>query len=119
MTNKAVNGQLTTANPNKDGTTGAYITLVTGTAAGTKVNQIDITALVTTTLGMIRMFIYDGTSTRLFKEIPVPVDTASATDPGWVSSVRPTNLILTTSQTLKLSTEKSEIFDVVASVTEF
>lgn len=119
MANKVVNGQLTTANPNKDGTTGAYVTLVTGTAAGTKVNQIDITALGTTTIGMIRMFVYDGTTTRLFKEITVPVDTASATDPGWTNSVRPTNLILTTSQTLKLSTEKSEVFDVVASVTDF
>lgn len=119
MANKVVNGQLSVANPNKDGTTGTYITLVTGTAAGTKVNQIDITALGTTTLGMIRMFVYDGSSTRLFKEIPVSVDTATATDPGWTNSVRPTNLILTTSQTLKLSTEKAEVFDVVASVTDF
>jgi hypothetical protein len=119
MANKQVNGQLTTANPNKDGTTGAYVTLVTGTANGSKVNQIDITALATTTLGMIRMFINDGTSTRLYKEIVVPIDTATATDPGWTTSVRPTNLILTTSQTLKLSTEKSEVFDVVASITEF
>jgi hypothetical protein len=119
MTNKQVNGQLTTANPNKDGTTGAYITLVTGTANGTKVNQIDITALNTTTQGMIRMFINDATTTRLYREIPVPIDPSTATDPGWTTSVRPTNLILTTSQTLKLSTEKSEVFDVVASVTEF
>lgn len=119
MANKAVNGQLTTANPNKDGTTGAYVTLVTGTANGTKVNQIDITALNTTTLGMIRMFINDGTATRLYKEIPVPVDAVTAIDPGWTTSVRPTNLILTSLQTLKLSTEKTEVFDVVASITEF
>lgn len=119
MANKVVNGQLTTANPNKDGTTGAYVTLVTGTANGTKVNQIDIVAQATTTLGMIRMFINDGATTRLYKEFVVPIDTATATDPGWTFSFRPTNLILTTSQTLKLSTEKSEVFDVVASVTDF
>lgn len=119
MANRPVLGQVTTANANKDGTTGAYATLVTGAANGTKVNQVDITALVTTTAGMIRFFVYDGTNYRMIKEIPVTAITVSASVAGFTYTWRPTNLILESGDTLKVSTEKTETFDLVGSVTDF
>ena len=119
MPNKVYTGQLTTGNSNKDGTTGAYITPVTGVTNGTKINQIDITAKVSTSAGMIRMFVYDGTNTRLYKEIQVPVVVVSASSPGYTSTFRPTNLIIANGNTIKFSTENSEVFDVIISVTEF
>ena len=53
--------QIATANTARDGT-GTIGTLITAPAAGTRVDTIEICAAGATTLGMIRMFIHDGTS---------------------------------------------------------
>lgn len=46
-----------TANSNRDGTTGAYGHLITGAATGTRISEIVTQARVTTTAGMIRIFL--------------------------------------------------------------
>ena len=60
--------QIATANTNRDGT-GTLGTLITAPAAGTRVDDIQITAAGTTTAGVVRMFLYDGTNTRLIMEV--------------------------------------------------
>jgi hypothetical protein len=47
------------------------VDVLTGVAAGTKVFEVRVQATVTTTAGMVRLYYYDGTNTRLFDEIPV------------------------------------------------
>lgn len=77
--------QLTTANANTDGTTGAVVVLVTGgSAPGSRVDRLRIQAIGNTTAGKIRIFLFDGvSSTKLFKEILVPAVTVSASVAAW------------------------------------
>ncbi|MCE9583172.1 MAG: hypothetical protein K8T20_11830 [Planctomycetes bacterium] len=106
--------QISTANANRDGT-GTIGTLVTGGANGTRIDRIVIKATVTTTAGMIRFFIYDGTNTRLIREILVTAITASATVAAFESDLLTPDLYLpTSSYQLKVSTEKAEAFNVHA-----
>lgn len=70
---------LDTANTNRDGT-GTIVTLVTGAAAGSRVERIEAHAQATTTAGMIRLFrSSDGGSTWTpWRDILVTATTVSA-----------------------------------------
>lgn len=106
-TPKSPTVNITTANTNKDGTTGAYGTVMTAGASGSRIDRVNITATASTTAGMVRLFL----GTALIKEVPVIAITPSATQPtfsfefdaGWV---------LQASAVLKASTEKGESFNV-------
>jgi len=104
--------QVTTANPNRDGT-GTIVDVVTGATEGTRVDKVYIRATGTTTTGMIRFFLYDGANTRLWKEVQVSAVTPSATVEAWNSSFA-TDLIVPTGNKLRASTEKSETFNIIA-----
>jgi hypothetical protein len=70
------------ANTNRDGT-GTIVSICTGSAAGFKVSSVVTQPTVTTTTGMIRLFIStdSGTTWFLFDEIPVAAATVSASVP--------------------------------------
>jgi hypothetical protein len=104
---------ISTANSNLDGT-GTLGTLLTGASNGTLIKTIIVKATVSTTEGMVRVFIYDGSSnTRLLQEIPVPSVTIAATTPAfeytWDCDIK-----LEAGWELKVSTENSESFNVIA-----
>ena len=72
-----------TANTARDGT-GTAPVLVTGAATpGTRIDKLRFVGVGTVTGGMISVFIDDGTTKRLLREIPVTATTPSATVPGW------------------------------------
>lgn len=105
---------IATANTNRDGT-GTVATLITGAATGTRISEIVIKARVTTTAGMVRVFLHDGTNFFFFDEINVAAVTASAS----VQSVRGRNvydnLILpSASWSIRVSTHNAESIDVIA-----
>lgn len=102
-------GVLSTANANRDGS-GTLVDLFVTGSIGSKINEIDVTATGTTTAGMIRLFLYDGTNTRLLKEIQVSAVTPSGTVPAWTGSWVPANLILPTGYTIRGSTQNAETF---------
>jgi hypothetical protein len=107
-------GLVSAANTNRDGT-GTLVDILTGVTAGTKVTEVDITAIVTTTAGMIRLYIYDGTNTRLFDEITVAAATVSASVPGSRTVRQYANLILpSASHVLRASTHNAEAHHVIA-----
>lgn len=74
------NVQVSTANTARDGT-GTLGTLATGTADGKRIEMVHAKATVTTTAGMVRIFLStDGGATkRLIGEIPIAALTVSAT----------------------------------------
>lgn len=116
----AETGVLTTANtsiPN-GGTSGAFETLVTGSAAGKIIDEITISATNTTTAGMIRMYVWDGAAAALHSQIPVSAITPAANTPTWNTVIRPLNLKLHTNQEIRFTTQNSETFHLTASVTE-
>lgn len=75
-------GALSTANTNRDGT-GTLVTVMTAGASGSRIDGIVIQATATTTAGMIRLYIHDGTNARLYDEVPVFAVTPAASVPAW------------------------------------
>ncbi len=103
--------QISTANTNRDGT-GTIATVLTAGASGTRIDQIDITATGTTTAGVVRLFIHDGSNGRLWREVLVTATTPSTTVAVWSTSLTDLNLILKTGYSLRAATHNAETFNV-------
>jgi hypothetical protein len=67
---------LSAANTNVDGT-GTLVDVVSAGSSGSRLDKVRICATGTTTLGKVRLFLFDGTNTYLYKEILVPAVTPS------------------------------------------
>jgi len=107
---------ISTANTARDGS-GTLGTVLTAGASGSRVERVTIRATGTTTAGMIRLFVHDGTNARLIDEVPVPAITPSGTVPAFQVDVtfgdnRP--LLLPNLFSLRASTNNAETFHVVA-----
>lgn len=111
--------QVSVANTNLNGT-GTIATVFTAGSNGSRVDAIDLKATVTTTAGMVRLFINDGTNSRLLTEVPVLAVTPSATQPAWEAQLNQNGLnqifpvILPNGYSLRASTENAETINVVA-----
>lgn len=67
-----------TANPTN------AVTLVTAGASGTKITEVTVVASASVaTASMIRLWVHDGSNYFLYDELPVPVNTITASVPGW------------------------------------
>lgn len=107
-------GQLSTANTNRDGT-GAIVTVLSAGASGTRIERSMIKATGTTTAGMVRLYIHDGTNARLFAEVPVPAVTPSASVPAFEDEIIfEDGLVLPANYSLRASTHNAEAFNVIA-----
>lgn len=103
-----------TANTNRDGT-GTVATVITGASTGTRVAEIVVQARVTTTAGMVRLFLYDGTTYRLFDEISIAAATVSASVKATRVSTLYNNLVLpSASWSIVAATHNAESMDVTA-----
>jgi hypothetical protein len=108
------NAQVSAANTGRDGT-GTVVDVLTGVTAGTKVFEVRVQATVTTTAGMVRLYYYDGTNTRLFDEIPVTATTGSASVAEFQAVRTYSNLILAgATHVLRASTHNAEAINVLA-----
>jgi hypothetical protein len=106
--------QVSAANTNRDGT-GTVVTVITGVAAGTRIAEVVVEATVTTTAGMVRLYLFDGTNTRLFDEVAIAAATPSASVKTTRVSTVYTNLILpSASWQLRASTHNAEAINVIA-----
>lgn len=111
---------LTTANTNRDGATGAYVTAYTFVAAasgglGGRIDTVTVQATAATTAGAIRMFINGA----LVREWLVAVVTPSTTVRAWCIPVAdgadtngrsPMGIICAPGDVVKFSTNNSETF---------
>ena len=110
-TPRAALGQVSTANTNRDGT-GTIATIFTAGASGSRIDDIYIAATGTVTAGVVRLFINDGTNTRLWQEILVTATTPSTTVQVWSATLLNQALILPTTYSLRASTNNAETFNV-------
>lgn len=110
---------ISTANPNLDGTTGDYGTLLTSAGNGSRVDRIYIKATGATTAGLIRFFVVDGANVSLLHEEAVSAVNPSATVKSFAASFPLPNVFLQPTAILKVSTEKAEPFDVTLFYTEY
>jgi hypothetical protein len=104
--------QVTAANTNRDGT-GTIVTVLTAGASGTRVDDVVITATGTTTAGMVRLYVHDGTNARLLREVSVTAITPSGTVSAFTSSIFNLQLLLKTGWSLRASTHNAETFNII------
>ena len=115
-------GQISTANTNRDGT-GTLGTVFTAGASGSRIDAVEIQATGTTTAGMVRLFLHDGTNARMICEVPVVAVTPSGTVPAWSALVNSQGMnngtiqlpiSIPTGWSLRASTNNAETFNVIA-----
>jgi hypothetical protein len=108
--------RISSANTARDGS-GLLTDVITGDDNGTRVDRIVVTALGTTTAGMVRLFLDDGTNIRAFKEVPVTAVMVGASTAAFTAEVVRTDGLpvvnLPAGHTLRASTHNAESFDVV------
>jgi hypothetical protein len=104
---------ISAANTARDGT-GTIGILATAGADKLRIDDIYMKAKVTTTAGMLRMWLHDGTNFRLLKEIIVTAITASGSVPSWESQLTGLGIVLQSGWSLRFSTDKGESFDISA-----
>jgi hypothetical protein len=103
---------ISTANSNLDGT-GTLGTVLTAASNGTLVKRITVKAQGNVTQGMVRLFVYDGTNTRLLEEILIPAVTQGSTEMSFEQTIE-CNYRLQATYVLKASTQNAETFNVIA-----
>lgn len=107
-------GALSAANTALDGT-GTIVDVITGGTNGTKISEVVIQATGNTTAGAVRLFLYDGTNTRLVDDITVAAATVSATVRATRSSNLYQNLTLPNSNwKLRAATYNANTINVIA-----
>lgn len=104
---------ISTANTALNGS-GTMSTVLTAASNGALIKTITVTAISNTTQGIVRLFIYDGSSvTRLIEEFQIPPSSPSGTYPAYSISYN-VNYNLKAGYSLKASTGNAESFIVVA-----
>jgi hypothetical protein len=109
---RAAAAQVTTANTNRNGT-GAIVTVFTAGASGSRIDDISIDAVATTTAGVVRLFINDGTTSYLWQEILVTAVTPSTTQAIWSYTLLNQALVIPTGWSLRASTNNTETFNIL------
>ena len=105
-------GQVTTANTARDGT-GTIATIFTAGADGSRIEAIEVCGTGTTTSGVVRIFIHDGSNARLLKEMLVPAVTPSTSIEVWREIFVPAvPLVLPSTHSIRASTHIGETFNV-------
>jgi hypothetical protein len=107
----SAHAQVSVANTARDGS-GTLATVISAGATGTRIDDIAIVATGTTTAGVIRLFLHDGTNARLWKEILVAAITPSTTQAVWSQYLYDLGLALKTGWSLRASTNNAETFNV-------
>jgi hypothetical protein len=109
---RAAVAQVSTANTNRDGT-GTIVTVLTAGSSGSRVDDIWVVATGTTTAGVVRLFINDGTNTRLWQELLVAAITPSTTVQVFNTALFNQALILPSGYSLRASTNNAETFNIL------
>lgn len=102
---------LTAANPSRNGT-GTVVTLYPAQVVDSRVDDINIQALGTTTAGAVRIFLKNGANFYLLRDIAVEAVVASASVPAFSLQLLNLAWILAPGWELVASTEKAESFAV-------
>jgi hypothetical protein len=103
---------ISTANTNRDGS-GTVGTIFTAGTNGSRITRVDIAATGTTTAGVVRLYIHNGSTAFLWREVLVGAITPSATIAAFRRSIV-TDIELPSGYSLRASTHNAETFNVHA-----
>lgn len=113
---------ISTANTGRDGS-GTVGTIFTAGANGSVIDHIDICATGTTTAGVVRLFIHNGTSSFLWKEVLVGAITPSTSIAAFMRSIncagQDKSLFLQSGWSLRAATHNAETFNIHAYGADF
>lgn len=109
---RAAAAQVTTANTNRNGT-GAIVTVFTAGSSGSRIDDISIDATGTTTAGVVRLFLNDGSTSYLWQEILVTAVTPSTTQAVWSYTLLNLALVIPSGWSLRASTNNAETFNIL------
>lgn len=113
-TPKSWHAALSAANTNRDGT-GTIVNVVSGGASGSRIDRVRIVSRGTTTAGVVRLFLSDGTNIRLLKEVLVDAITPSTSIAVFMADVTfADGLTVPVGWSLQASTHNAENFNVIA-----
>jgi hypothetical protein len=104
--------QVSTANTNRDGT-GTIATVLTAGSNGSRIDDIWVVGTGTTTAGVVRLFVNDGTNSRLWQELLVPAITPSTSVQVFSTALFNQALILPNGYSLRASTQIAETFNII------
>lgn len=110
---------ISTANTNRDGT-GTLGTVITAGSLGTRLRGVVVKATGSTTDGMVRLFLHDGTTSHLWKEIPVGAITPAANVEAFAAVLNESTnpelfpIMLANGWSLRAGTHNAEAFRVLA-----
>lgn len=114
--------QVSAANTNRDGS-GTVVTVHVGSANGRRINKIRIVGTGTTTAGMVRFYLYDGTNTRMYREVVVSAITVSASTAAFSSEIlfydSDAPILPSASWELRASTHNAETFNIISEWADF
>ncbi len=110
---------ISVANTNRDGT-GTFGTIISAGNFGTRIDRIEIAAISSTTNNVIRLFIDNGSTKKLEKEILVPAITPGTLVTVYLGTINyPNGLILPSSWYLDASTNAAESYNIIAFAGDF
>ena len=109
---------IATGNTARDGS-GTVGTVATAASNGSRIDRVNIVAAVTTTAGVVRLFLYDGSTYYLLSETLVTAITPSATVAVYSAEIVRDDgqavCELPSGWSLRATTHNSETFKVIAS----
>lgn len=111
--------RLTTAETSLDAAPTNVVSVLAASANHTRIDRVVVKAAQAITVaGMVRLWLHDGSTYRLFEELTIPVDTVGANDTSYTTESdlisETTPLVLPSGWTLYATTEKSDKFNVIA-----
>ena len=89
-------------------------TVFTAGSSGSRIDEVNIIATGTTTAGVVRLWLYNGTTYYLFQEILVTPITPSTSIAVFSSTSTYNNLMLPSGWSLRATTNNAEEFDIIA-----
>lgn len=104
---------LSAANPNRNGT-GTVVNILTAGIYGARIDKITIKAVGNTTDGMVRIFLFDGTTYFLYDEASIGAITVDALTPGFRRTLATLALDLPANWSLRASTGNAELLHFIA-----
>ena len=110
---------ISVANTARDGS-GTVVTIATAGSNGSIFDVVRVVATGTTTAGVVRIFIHDGTNYFLYKEILVTAITPSTTVEVFNAELIPTvPLVMPAGYSIRAATNNAEGFNVIVSGGDF
>jgi hypothetical protein len=111
-TPRSASAAISVANTNRNGT-GTLVTVFTAGSSGSRVDDIWIVAAGAVTAGVVRLYINDGSASRLWQEVMVTATTPSTTVQVFNTALFNQALILPTGWSLQAAPNNAETFNVL------